>query len=163
MAPLKCPRVNCTWTTQDAPPEVWNELLRGHNDEHREAFKDVANNQTNKGERMKQPTINSVCTPEEWSFFLCEWSDFKELSKLTEQDIPRILLQCCDTELRRNLHRYYGNLGIKKEDVVLAAIKQHAVQVENIAVSRDALLQMKQDRDQPVRGFMAEVWGKAKV
>ena len=163
MAPLECPRKDCKWTTGANPESVWSELLRVHGDEHRESFQSTTNNQPNKAEKMKQPSISTGCTAEEWAFFLTEWADYKQLTKPSEEDTSRILLQCCDTELRRNLHRYHGNLGTKKEDVVLTAIKQHAVQVENIVNSRVDLLHMKQDRDEPVRSFVARLKGQANI
>ena len=114
MAPLKCPRKDCKWTTGEHPESVWSELLRVHGDEHRESFHAITSNQSNEAEKMKQPSISTGCTAEEWAFFLTEWSDYKQLTKPSEEDTSRILLQCCDTELRRNLHRYHGNLGTKK-------------------------------------------------
>ena len=74
------------------------------------------------------------------------------------------LLECCEETLRRDLTRNNGGtLTGKAEDVVLKAIKQLAVREENVMVSRVNLLNMHQDRDEPVRNFAARLRGQASV
>ena len=161
MAPIKCPRKNCEWTTEDNPIDICGQLLRIHGDEHN--VTDMSSNQPNKTEKMDKPTIEKGCNLEGWAFFQSEWNDFKLLTKPSKQDISLILLQCCQAELKKDLRRSHANLGSKDEDFVMAAIKERAVPVENIVVSRVALLQMKQDADESVRSYEARLKGQANV
>ena len=149
MSPLKCPMDSCTYETTDLSSEEFMfKMLYGHCISIHDIDLNGSNNQNQeRGEKVKKPIINTGCTLEDWSFFIAEWSDFKDLSKPSKNDISRILLQCCETDLRKTLHRTHGSLGAKPEDFVLNAIKQQAVQIENIVVSRVSLLEMKQDRD----------------
>lgn len=74
------------------------------------------------------------------------------------------LLECCDETLRRDLTRIAGgSLADKTEKEVLSAIKQLAIQHENLMVARVALHNMKQDRDEPIRSFGARVRGQANI
>ena len=165
MAPYKCLFDGCDYQTPDSSEEsTLNQHLFAHMQiKHGFVQGSQQNLPTDKTEKLKKPCINMGCSLEDWSFFTSEWHDYKELSKPAESNISRILIQCCETDLRRHLHRSYGNLGEKPEVDVLAIIKKHAVQIENIIVSRVSLLEMKQDRDEPVRNFVSRLKGQASI
>ena len=66
--------------------------------------------------------------------------------------------------LRKDLTRAAGGtLTNKTEAEVLAAIKTLAVREENIMVARVHLHNMRQDREEGVRGFGARLRGQAGV
>ena len=71
------------------------------------------------------------------------------------------LIECCEEELRLDLHRNHGNMENEPEKDVIAAIKKLAVRAENVIVARVRLLNMKQDRDEPVCSFTAKLKGQA--
>ena len=142
---------------------MWKMLLMHLKLKHQINPEGPNNQSQDKSEKINKPKINIGCTPEDWLFFMDQWSDYKVLSKPSDKDISRILLQCCETELRKNLHRIYGSLGSESEEFVLKAIKQQAVQIENIVVSRVNLLGMKQDHDETIRSYLARVKGQTRI
>ena len=74
------------------------------------------------------------------------------------------LLECCDENLRKDITRNAGeSLAEKTVEEAMAAIKKLAVREENAMVARVQLSNMKQDRDEPVRGFGACLQGQANV
>ena len=165
MAPYQCFYDECEFKTADLSDEtIMNQHLYTHMQiKHGYIQGSSQNQQPDKTEKLKKPTINMGCTLEDWTFFISEWVDYKKLGKPSTSDLSRILIQCCEIDLRRHLHRSYGSLGEKSEEDVLEIIKQHAVQIENIVVSRVSLLEMKQDRDEPVRNYVARLKGQASI
>ena len=60
-----------------------------------------------KGERrapMERPSIDEGITESDWSFFLAEWSRYKEATAITGPAAVRHLWQCCSETLCRALH-----------------------------------------------------------
>ena len=72
-------------------------------------------------------------------------------------------MQCCSEDLLHNLLRNHGNMDNADETEVIKAIQKLAVKTENVIVARVRLLNMKQDRDEPVRSFVAKLRGQADV
>ena len=56
-----------------------------------------------------------------------------------------------------------GSLKDKSHDEVMASIRKLAVREENTMVARVALHNMRQDRDETVRGFGARLQGQANI
>lgn len=80
----------------------------------------------------------------------------------TGPDRVQQLLECCDPALCLGISRQAGrSMAGYSENQALAAIKLLAVRAENIEVATDALLAMKQDRDELVRSFATRVKGMA--
>ena len=92
---------------------------------------------------------------------MARFSTYKKLSNITAGNTSAQLIECCDEDLRFDLHRNHGNMENDSEVNVIAAIKKLAVRAENIIVARVRLLNMKQDRDEPVRSFVARLKGQA--
>ena len=89
---------------------------------------------------------------------------YVDATKVTGRDKVVQLLECCDEQLRKDLTRSAGgSLTNKPEADVLVAIKKLAVREENTMVARVTLHNMRQDRDEPVRGFGARLRGQAGV
>ena len=97
-------------------------------------------------------------------YFQSRWGDYITATKIQGPDRVLQLLECCDEQLRRDLTRNAGGtLAGETEEVVLAAIKALAVRKENVMVARVALHHMEQDRDEPIRAFVARLKGQAGV
>lgn len=72
----------------------------------------------------------------------------------TGPDRVQQLLEYCDPDLRLGISRQAGtSMAGYTADQALQAIKLLAVRAENIEVATDALLAMKQDRDELIRSF----------
>lgn len=83
-------------------------------------------------------------------------------TNLVGPDRVQQLLECCDPDLRLGISRQAGtSMATHTEAQALAAIKLLAVRAENIEVATDALLAMRQDRDELVRSFATRVKGQA--
>ena len=119
--------------------------------------------QSDRTEKVKKPTISQACTPEDWSYFESRWGDYKQLTNIKEGSIVVNLLECCDEALRKDLFRTYGSLKNNTEIEALSKIKKLAVHIENVRVARVTLHQMRQDQDDPVRGYVAKLKGQASV
>ena len=162
MAQLKCQFPSCEYTI-DRTDEFAAILFQSHVHGHSNGSTNHSKQQDNKVEKSRCPTINQNSTAEDWDFFESQWDDHKQLTKPSKQDISRILLQCCEPDLQKRLHRFHGRLGDKSEEEVLKKIKLEAVQIENVVMSRVTLQEMKQDRDESARSFTSRVLGQAKV
>ena len=119
--------------------------------------------QSTRPEKVKRPDISSACTPEDWGFFSEMWSEYKDTTKITGQELITQLTNCCDKQLRQDLFRYYGPTSGKTENDVFSAIKNLAVKKENLTVARYKLIGSKQDRDEPIRKFVARLKGLASI
>lgn len=80
--------------------------------------------------------------------------------------LPSLLLysqhmQPLTETLKRDLTRYTVGLSNKTEQEVLLAIKSLTVRDENVIVSRVALNDMRQDREETVRSFCARLCGQS--
>ena len=114
-----------------------------------------------KPEKLDRPTVAKGCTSEDWTYFTSLWASYKAATKLPTTDINVQLLACCDTDLRKDLHRTDKELEQKGEDAILLTIASLAVRRENVMVSRLALHGMTQDREEGVRNFAARLRGQA--
>ena len=120
---------------------------------------DAGTTSTSKLEKVKQPTIDSGGTNEDWQYFNQRWSEYKSATRLSGPDVIYQLLECCEESLRKDLTRTYGTLISSTEQVVLNFIKLCAVRAENILVARVQFGQIRKDRYEPVRAFAARLRG----
>lgn len=162
MTQLECPVEGCAWKSQnlaDAHAAALNTALQGHiTTAHTQPLQAAA-----KPEKLSRPTISKGCSSEDWGYFTTVWSSYKKATKLSPSDTNVQLLACCDGDLRRDLHRTDKALEQKAEADILKTIKSLAVKQENSMVSRLALHNMSQDRDEGVRNFAARLKGQADV
>ena len=157
---IPCPFNGCTWAIPEGTdPGLAPVLLTTH----------ALNHQTNpraKPAAVKRPELTSGETMEAWTYFLQRWRSYVTSVQLTGQDLTIQLLECCDSNLRRDVTRNaVGPLPIQgmTEKELLAAIKSLAVTAENTKVARVALSRMTQDRTEPIRAFAARLRGQAEV
>ena len=157
---IPCPFNGCTWAIPEGTdPGLAPVLLTTH----------ALNHQTNpraKPAAVKRSELTSGGTTEAWTYFLQRWRSYVTSVQLTGQDLTIQLLECCDSNLRRDVTRNaVGPLPIEgmTEKELLAAIKSLAVMAENTKVARVALSRMTQDRTEPIRAFAARLRGQAEV
>ena len=161
---ITCPHNACDWNTGENTPEVILYLAQAHEKEHQENHqKSLSLPQPERTEKVKRPTISVGCIPEAWSFFEYAWKDFKVSANISEERRVSNLMQCCDDALHKDLFRLYGDPNGSTEDQILQRIKKHAVHTENVIIARVTHQQMKQDRDEPVRNFVARLKGQGGI
>lgn len=166
MTDIRCPAPQCdvAWPSTTAP-EVLLKLLDMHErTAHPATAPTTAPTATGvKAEKVKRPVVSASGTSEEWTYFAQRWSEYKQATRLTGEDIIYQLLECCDETLRKDLTRSFSNLTSYDEPTLLGHIKSLAVRQENVMVARLRLQQMRQDRDEPARTFSARLKGQASV
>ena len=71
-------------------------------------------------EKVSHPTIKMGSSKDDFVFFKCLFESYKRSCQLTDAtDIRDQLLACCETDLRRDLHRYLGTGVDTKSEVEL--------------------------------------------
>ena len=155
---IPCPFNGCDWAIPEGTdPGLAPVLLTTH----------ALNNRTNPRAKPKRPEfLTSGGTTEAWTYFLQRWRSYVTSVQLAGQDLTIQLLECCDSNLRRNVTRNVVNpLPIEgmTEKELLAAIKSLAVTAENTKVARVTLSRMTQERTEPTRAFAARLRGQAEV
>merc|ERR1719370_2048603 len=79
-------------------------------------------------------------------------------------DIRDQLLACCETDLRRDLHRYLGTgVDAKSEVELLAEIKKIAVITRSNLVNVVSLMSAAQEHGETCRSYLARIRGLANV
>ena len=162
MPARNCPIPNCTYKTDDVEDILAAAMLQGHFITHNTP-PPAPSNSHSKPEGSKRPTVSSGITTEEWNYFCTRWNNYKTSTNLSGNNITSQLLDCCDETLLTRLFRENGDLYGKDEAIVLAAIKENVVMSENLAVSQKNLFQAKQDRDEPIKAFVARLRGLASM
>ncbi len=157
---IPCPFDGCDWTIPEGTDTALAPvLLTTHAMNHRA-------NPRAKPAPVKRPELTSGGTTETWTYFLQRWRSYVTSVQLTGQDLTIQLLECCDSNLRRDVTRNMVDPlpieGMTERDL-LAAIKSLAVTAENTKVARVALSRMTQDRTEPIRAFAARLRGQAEV
>ena len=162
MPAIKCPIPGCDYSTDDVDATIVVQLLQLHQVAHVQPQSSPTS--AAKVEKFKRPSISISGTSEEWSYFRTRWDEYVAATGIKGTDRVIQLLECCDEELRRDLTLLAGgSLTTKDEKTVLEAIQKLAVRVENIMVTRVALHDMHQDRDEPVRIYSARLRGQANI
>ena len=163
MPVIGCPIDGCDYETPDVDPIVAAALITTDATVHQAGPAPTAATPS-RAEKVKRPSISSAGTTEEWQYFLLRWSDYVKATRLNGTDKIIQLLECCDDQLRRDLTRNAGGtLTGMAEEEVLKAMKSLAVREENAMVARVALHNMRQDRDEPVRSYVARLKGQAGI
>ena len=165
MAPVTCPAQDCTTTfREDLPQNALLALIELHaRTAHPPPAALPATTPSHKAEKVRRPTIITQGTNEDWAYFHSRWTEYKAATKIQGPDIVYQLLECCDESLRKDLSRTHGTLIGETEENTLKFIKTLAVRPENVMVARVQLQSLRQDRDEPVRGFCARLRGQAGV
>ena len=169
MTTIRCQRPECPYTTGEHPDNIALALFQDHSQWHAEQSRLSTNTmynnaiQSDRPEKVKKPPISLGSTPEDWSYFITRWDNYKEITNIKENSIIVNLMECCEETLRKDLFRTYGNLKGNTEEEALNKIKKVAVRTENVIFARVTHHQMKQDDEQPVRSFVAKLKGQAGI
>ena len=167
MPSFDCTYPGCIYNTGEHDKDVALQFLVIHGHSHAQsspqnAHPPLSSPQVGKTETIKRPTITLGITSEKFDYFSNRWKTLKKLTNIGDSNAVAHLIECCEEELRIDLYRIYGiELENEVESKVLEAIKKVAVKMENVIVARVRLLNMKQDRDEPVRNFVAKLKGQA--
>lgn len=155
MPEVPCPIPDCIYVTPDVGDATGAALITGHMMSHAPPPADTRPTPSNtKLEPVKRPIIKSEGTASEWEYFLHRWEEYTMATNPTGPDRVQQLLEYCDPDLRLGISRQAGtSMAGYTADQALQAIKLLAVRAENIEVATDALLAMKQDRDELIRSF----------
>ena len=135
---LECPSPNCTlgkdgarFKTPELDAALAMQLLMLHDERnHKQPVQMVeAGNQKRRAEKVSRPTLKMGSSEDDFIFFKCLFESYKRSCQLTDvTDIRDQLLACCETDLRRDLHRYLGTgVDTKSEVELLTEIKRIAV------------------------------------
>ena len=102
---------------------------------------------------------------DDFIFFQCLFESYKRSCQLTNViDIRDQLLACCETDLRRDLHRYLGTgVDNKTEVELLAEIKKIAVITRSNLVNVVSLMSAAQEHGETCRSYLARIRGMANV
>merc|ERR1711888_414056 len=121
--------------------------------------------QNRKAEKVSRPVVKMGSSEDEIIFFKCLFESYKRSCQLTiVTDIRDQLLACCETDLRRDLHRYLGTgVDTKSEVELLAEIKKIAVITRSNLVNVVSLMSAAQEHGETCRSYLARVRGLAKV
>ena len=158
--PIQCSAPDCNHNFGTATGGALERLIDLH---ARTAHPPEAPPQANnvKAEKVRRPSITSQGTTEDWTYFKSRWEEYKAATKLAGEDLVYQLLETCEESLRKDLTRCYGTLVGETEANVLNFIKILAIRPENAMVNRVKLQNLHQERDEPMRSFVARLRGQA--
>ena len=137
-----CSAPNCDFNTGDMPEAVTAlALLQMHQTNNHVAA--AATGSSVKPDKLTRPSITKGVNTEDWNFFIQRWDLYTDRCRLTGDDVVPQLLECCDTELTKDVYRTCGN-NLTTISVVnlLATIKALSVTEENALVSRMLLAKL---------------------
>ena len=167
MVVISCTKEDCPWKTTDRDASLAAVLaaeLQNHTavSHPAPALATGPNDDTGrKAPPIERPKVAAGGTEESWSMFVKKWDMFKAGSKIPPAQLTNQLFQCCVDSLGDDILRGLNDVATVSETDLLAAIKKLSVQPVAIGVRRTELLNMSQDREEPIRTFLAKVKGKA--
>ena len=158
MPNILCGYPNCPFSTGELPSAAAAAVLNSHTVYH-------AQQQTTsapaKVEKVLRPTIDTICTTEDWSYFESRWSEYKSATQIAGHELIIQLLECCSPLLRRSLYNTCGTVLNDSEQNIITAIRKLSVQEENTMVARVKLSNMRQDDAEKIPQFAARLKGQA--
>ena len=166
MPEVPCPIPGCEYVTPDVGDATGAALINGHMTSHapppHAAPPPRAPPANTRLEPVKRPIVKLEGTAAEWEYFLHRWEEYTMATKPIGPDRVQQLLECCDPDLRLGISRQAGHsMAEYTEEQALQSMKLLAMRAENIEVATDALLAMKQDRDEQIRSYATRVKGQA--
>ena len=173
---LECTSAECTlgengarYRTPEYPLEYAMQMLMMHtetNHKHPQPAQVVnATTQKHKAEKVSRPVVKMGSSEDDFIFFKCLFESYKRSCQLTDVvDIRDQLLACCETDLRRDLHRYLGTgVDTKSEVELLAEIKKIAVITRSNLVNVVSLMSAAQEHGETCRSYLARIRGLVNV
>ena len=174
MSALECTHNGCTegeggarFKTQALAPQHALEYLKLHIEGANGRPLVGAGGGANKARlgKIPRPDISGGCSQEDFKFFTRKWNQYVRTSNVTEDTLLKDeRTNCPDTALRSALNK---SMGDRVETISVADLLR---EIEVLAVVRQsnnvnmlALINAKQERDEPVRQFAARLRGLAAV
>ena len=91
----RCPFPECEYETEHVKDDTVFHMVHS-NGTHMQTTSQPATQATAKVETLRQLTISSVGSSEEWCYFLTSWKDYAKATKLKGKDMVIQLLECCE-------------------------------------------------------------------
>ena len=159
---IRCPIVGCGYSTGNVSEAVAVVLLSTHAIAHSQP-RPTSSTNVHSGPKLDRPKVGLGLSMEQWNLFTRKWDLFKSGSNIPDHLAATHLFQCADEDLADSLLKSDSNISSQSLDDVLKKMKALAVIPTAIGVLRSELLDMKQKRDEPFRGFASRVRGKAET
>ena len=175
---LECPVVGCTlgenggrYKTPPVPEALQLQLLMMHNQNHVQAQGVAVEHDAGgarvgcKAEKVPRPVLKKGQSEDKFLHFIRQWARYKRASNLgSDQQIRDQLLACCDEDLMEELNNLHGDqLDTKTEEELLTEMKTLAIVAQNHLVNIVRVRSLVQDRDEPIRSYLARLKGVAAV
>ena len=177
---LECTNADCKagpqgtkWKTSLLPPDTALQLLVLHRQDQHGATVPVPNAVSGGGEggaksrlvKLDRPKLTENCSQQDFEFFRTEWNAYYESTgKQSDQIMKDQLLQCADESLRKTIRM---SLGTRAESISLVdlmeEVKTAAVEMQSDMLNEVRLMEAKQERNEPVRKFLARLKGLAGI
>ena len=150
MPAVACPVDGCAYVTADAGDAAGAVLLKFHLDTHTTTSQQRKQGKPNK---IKTPKLKSGIGPDNFNFWRERWDNYKRVNRLKDvQDIQDQLVNCCETELYRDLHNTFGtSLQTKTEEDLILEMQGLAVPHHRNLGNIIALRSATQERDERIR------------
>ena len=118
-----------------------------------------------KPEKTRRPSLQKGISEDRYLTFERQWARYKKSTGMQDESMIRAqLLACCSEELGDELDNFHGaQLDQKNEEELMAEMRKLAVVTQNNLVNIMKLRSIVQDRDEPVKSFMARLKGIAEV
>ena len=158
MPNISCGYPTCTFTTGELPSAAAAAVLNSHTAYHAQQQSMPA---PAKVEKVPRPTIDTICTTEDWSYFESRWNEYRSATQIQGRELKLQLLACCSEPLRKSLHKINPTISDESEQNIITAIRKLSVQEENKMIARVKLSNMRQDDAEKIPQFVARLKGQA--
>ena len=113
--------------------------------------------------KLERPVLEHGASEADWGMFINRWEQYKRNCKFSDQqEIIDQLWGCLADGLERAA-QMDGAGDLTAQQDLKERIKRLAVKQQNTLVSQVRFLQMGQDRDEPVSGFVTRLCGTAQL
>ena len=165
MVVVTCSVPDCDFQTADVSEQLAIALLSNHGLAHQTPSLTPATNSAPipRGPKLERPKVDVGITDEQWNIFLRRWEVFRTGSGIDDESAPSQLFQCAGADLGDSLLKTNPNIVTKTLSQILTAMRSLAVIPVATGVLRTELMQLRQERDEPIRAFAAKVRGKAET
>ena len=165
MVVVTCSVPDFDFQTADVSEQLAIALLSNHGLAHQTPSLTPATNSAPipRGPKLERPKVDVGITDEQWNIFLRRWEVFRTGSGIDDESAPSQLFQCAGADLGDSLLKTNPNIVTKTLSQILTAMRSLAVIPVATGVLRTELMQLRQERDEPIRAFAAKVRGKAET
>ena len=165
MVVVTCSVPDCEFQTDDVSEQLAIALLTNHGLAHQTPSPAPATNPAPVplGPKLERPKVDVGITDEQWNIFLRRWEVFRTGSGIDDESAPSQLFQCAGADLGDSLLKTNPNIVTKTLTQILTTMRSLAVIPVATGVLRTELIQLRQERDEPIRAFAAKVRGKAET